>query len=73
MTSSLKHKVLFEIKRGYRLHGFAPSIREICTAVDCSSTSAVNYCINKLIDEGYLTVGEKRTASTVVPTQKEIE
>lgn len=35
-------------------HGYPPSIREIGRAVDISSTSVVNYNLNRLVEEGYL-------------------
>lgn len=34
--------------------GYPPSIREIGRAVDISSTSVVNYNLNRLVEEGYL-------------------
>jgi repressor LexA len=37
-----------------RDHGYPPSIREIGQAVGISSTSVVNYNLNRLVDEGYL-------------------
>ncbi|MFP3854881.1 MAG: repressor LexA, partial [Anaerolineales bacterium] len=35
-------------------NGYPPSIREIGKAVNISSTSVVNYNLNRLVDEGYL-------------------
>jgi repressor LexA len=35
--------------------GYPPSIREIGDAADISSTSVVNYNLNRLVEEGYLT------------------
>lgn len=35
-------------------NGYPPSIREIGEAVGISSTSVVNYNLNRLVDEGYL-------------------
>jgi repressor LexA len=35
-------------------HGYPPSIREIGSAVKISSTSVVNYNLNRLVEEGYL-------------------
>jgi len=37
-----------------RDHGYPPSIREIGQAVGISSTSVVNYNLNRLVDEGFL-------------------
>lgn len=36
-------------------HGYPPTIREIGTAVSINSTSVVNYNLNKLVKEGYIT------------------
>ncbi|MFQ5942716.1 MAG: transcriptional repressor LexA [Anaerolineales bacterium] len=35
-------------------NGYPPSIREIGEAVDISSTSVVNYNLNRLVEQGYL-------------------
>ena len=35
-------------------NGYPPSIREIGVAVEISSTSVVNYNLNRLVEEGYL-------------------
>jgi SOS-response transcriptional repressor LexA len=35
-------------------HGFVPSIREICQAAEISSTSVVNYNLDRLTAQGYL-------------------
>jgi repressor LexA len=35
-------------------YGYPPSIREIGAAVGISSTSVVNYNLNRLVEEGYL-------------------
>ena len=35
-------------------NGYPPSIREIGKAVKISSTSVVNYNLNRLVEEGYL-------------------
>ena len=34
--------------------GYAPTVREICRALDIPSTSTVHHYINKLVEEGYL-------------------
>jgi repressor LexA len=42
------------IQRFTAENGYPPSIREIGDAVDISSTSVVNYNLNRLVDEGFL-------------------
>ena len=43
------------IKTFQRANGYPPTIRQIGNAVDISSTSVVNYNLNKLEKDGYLT------------------
>ena len=42
------------IKQFLEENGYPPSIREIGRSVGISSTSVVNYNLNRLVDEGYL-------------------
>jgi repressor LexA len=43
------------LRRFMEENGYPPSIREIGKAVGISSTSVVNYNLNRLVDEGYVT------------------
>jgi repressor LexA len=42
------------IKERIETQGYAPSVREICTALDIGSTSTASRYINNLVDEGLL-------------------
>jgi len=52
--SDRQRRMLDFIMQYSRDHGYPPSIREIGQAVGISSTSVVNYNLNRLVDEGYL-------------------
>lgn len=52
--SDRQHRMLEFIQKFTRENGYPPSIREIGRAVGISSTSVVNYNLNRLVDEGYL-------------------
>jgi repressor LexA len=49
-----QRRILDFIQRFSGENGFPPSIREIGNAVGISSTSVVNYNLNRLVAEGYL-------------------
>jgi repressor LexA len=52
--SDRQHKMLEFIQAFSAENGYPPSIREIGKAVGISSTSVVNYNLNRLVDEGFL-------------------
>jgi SOS-response transcriptional repressor LexA len=54
MLSDRQYAILQFIYQHMRDHGFVPSIREICRAVRISSTSVVNYNLERLTAQGYL-------------------
>jgi repressor LexA len=49
-----QQKILATINESITRHGYPPTIREIGKAVGISSTSVVNYHLNKLKDQGLL-------------------
>lgn len=49
-----KEKRVFEYIKDRIEEGFAPSIREICAALDIRSTSTADRYVNNLVAEGYL-------------------
>lgn len=54
MLSKRQQHILQFIHQHTEEHGFAPSIREISLATDITSTSVVNYNLERLITWGYL-------------------
>lgn len=52
--SERQKRMLDFIQRFTAENGYPPSIREIGDAADISSTSVVNYNLNRLVEEGYL-------------------
>lgn len=56
----------------YAEHGVAPSVREIMTGADVSSTSVVTYNLRVLVDTGLLRrVNNDRAARSVIPVYGE--
>lgn len=49
-----KQKRVFDYVKSRMEEGFAPSIREICAALDIHSTSTAARYVNNLVAEGYL-------------------
>lgn len=49
-----KEKRVFEYVKGRIEEGYAPSIREICSALSIRSTSTAARYVNTLVSEGYL-------------------
>ncbi|TFH35714.1 MAG: hypothetical protein E4G99_06670 [Anaerolineales bacterium] len=52
--SDRQRRMLDHIQDFSMKNGYPPSIRQIGKAVGISSTSVVNYNLNRLVDEGYL-------------------
>ena len=55
------------IKERIGLNGYAPSVREVCAALNIKSTSTVQMYVDRLIDKGYLERenGKSRTLKLV--------
>ena len=54
MLSDRQYAILQFIRQHIMEHGFVPSIREIGRTVKISSTSVVNYNLDRLTAQGYL-------------------
>lgn len=55
MLSERQKAILAFIQKWLDQHGYPPTIREIGEAVNINSTSVVNYNLNKLVKEGFIT------------------
>ncbi len=55
MLSDRQRAILRVIQEYSAKHGYPPTVRDIGEAVNISSTSVVNYNLNKLVKEGFLT------------------
>lgn len=50
-----KHKKILEVLENFtEINGYPPSIREICSQADVSSTSVANYYLDRLEELGYI-------------------
>ena len=53
-------------------HGYGPSVREICDAVDLRSTATVHYHLRQLAEQGMIRIGDgKKRAISLVKSQQE--
>lgn len=53
-------------------HGYGPSIREICDAVELRSTATVHYHLRQLAEQGTIRIGDgKKRAISLVKSQQE--
>ncbi len=70
-----KEKAVFKyIRSTIRSYGYAPSVRDICSAVGIKSTSTVHSYIKKLEEKGYINrVDGKSRAMTVSGTKNDDE
>ncbi len=66
-------RILDYIQQYQREHGYAPTIREMCTACNIPSTSTVNIYLNQLVKQGILERSPKspRALHVVVGTSDE--
>jgi repressor LexA len=58
-----QQRILYAIKAFWRANGFAPSLREICTDAEISSTSVAVWHLERLQDAGLVQyeAGKPRT------------
>ena len=73
-TSNKRAEILEFVTEFLKEHGFSPSIREICQAVELRSTATVYYHLNALRQEGALDMerDKKRAISLPQSAQKRI-
>lgn len=53
--ATTRRRTLQAIADYFAANGYAPTIRELCELMGISSTSLMNYHLNKLVDRGLLT------------------
>lgn len=53
-------------------HGYGPSVREICDAVELRSTATVHYHLRQLTEQGMIQIGDgKKRAISLIKSQQE--
>lgn len=64
-SSTKQQEILSYIKEFTAAHGYVPSVREICKAVDLKSTASVHYHMSELARKGLITqeAGKNRAIS----------
>ena len=69
--SSKREEILAYLTDFMAEHGYAPSVREICTATGLSSTASVYYHLQALAQEGKIALDEsKKRAITLLTPQR---
>lgn len=66
-----REKVFRYITEYYQEHGYAPAIRDICEAVDISSTSVAFEDLRFLCDNGKISVSSGKNRAIVVTDKAE--
>ena len=66
-----QEEVLTVIKKYIAIHGYAPSVREVCELMNLSSTATVFVHMRHLMKKGYLkqTDNKFRTLEVLVPNE----
>ena len=68
----MQRKILIYLKDFFELHNYAPSVRDICNAVELSSTSTVHGHLTRLEDKGFIRRGTgKSRAIEIIDADRE--
>lgn len=67
-TSNKREEILQFLKEFVLKNGYAPSVREICAAVNLQSTATVHYHLNALRDAGLIGMAEMKKRTITLPT-----
>ena len=66
-TSNKREQILNFLTQFVNEHGYAPTVREICTAVGLQSTATVHYHLNALRDAGLIEMDEMKKRAISLP------
>ena len=66
-TSKKREEILQFLTQFVCEHGYAPSVREICTAVGLQSTATVHYHLGALRDAGLIEMGDMKKRAISLP------
>lgn len=66
-TTDKREKILEFVTSFIDTHHYAPSVREICSAVGLQSTATVHYHLNALRDEGLIQMDSMRKRTITLP------
>ena len=69
-TSNKKQEILQFLKEFIRENNYAPSVREICSAVGLQSTATVHYHLNALREEGLISMDEQKKRVITLPDRE---
>jgi repressor LexA len=70
--SERQRAIMKFIEKRVRERGYPPTVREIGEAVNINSTSVVNYNLNKLVKEGFITRSKKISRGIGLPRLQEV-
>ena len=66
-TSTKQEEILAFLRQFTGENGYAPSVREICTAVGLRSTASVHYHLSELKRRGLIDMGENKNRTISLP------
>ena len=66
-TSNKREQILNFLTQFVNEHGYAPTVREICTAVGLQSTATVHYHLSALRDAGLIEMDEMKKRAISLP------
>ena len=66
-TSNKREQILNFLTQFMNEHGYAPTVREICSAVGLQSTATVHYHLNALRDAGLIEMDEMKKRAISLP------
>ena len=66
-TSNKREQILNFLTKFVNDHGYAPSVREICSAVGLQSTATVHYHLNALREAGLIEMDEMKKRAISLP------
>ena len=66
-TSNKREQILRFLTQFVNKHGYAPTVREICSAVGLQSTATVHYHLNALRDAGLIEMDEMKKRAISLP------
>lgn len=70
-TSNKKQEILQFLRDFIRENHYAPSVREICSAVGLQSTATVHYHLNALREEGLISMDKQKKRVISLPVQEQ--
>lgn len=72
-TSNKQAEILDYLRQFLSANGYAPSVREICSAVGLRSTSSVHYHLSELKRRGLIEMEDNKNRTLTLPLKRTVE